>query len=216
MAITRVLGKPSLFITFTANPRWPEIERNLEHGQAPDTRPDLIAIVFKQKLDELLHDLKERHIFGKCIGCVYTIEYQKRGLPHAHILIFLHQDDIPRCAELVQATIPTNDPVLGDIVRTQMTHGPYGAGLMNSPCMRDGKCSKGFPKRWCEETVLNEGSFPEYAQRQDGQTWGRDRLTFDNRWVVPFNPYLTKNYGAHINVEVAKGVHAIKYMLLST
>ena len=216
MAITRVLGKPSLFITFTANPNWPEIKRNLEHGQSSDARPDLIAIVFKQKLEALLYDLKERQIFGKCIGCVYTIEYQKRGLPHAHILIFLHRNDVPRCAEdvdqLVVARVPTHDPVLAEVVKTQMTHGPCGEGFATSPCMRNGRCSKGFPKRWCEATVMTEGTYPEYARPQDGLTWGGERFTFDNRWVVPYNPFLSKKYGAHINVEVAKGVHAIKYL----
>ncbi|POS82138.1 hypothetical protein EPUL_005344, partial [Erysiphe pulchra] len=44
MAITRVLGNPTVFLTFTANPHWPEIRRNLEHSQTPDARPDLIAI----------------------------------------------------------------------------------------------------------------------------------------------------------------------------
>ncbi|POS84862.1 hypothetical protein EPUL_002983 [Erysiphe pulchra] len=35
---------------------------------------------------------------------------------------------------------------------------------------------------------------------------------FDNRWVVPYNPYLTKKYKAHINVEISCGVNAIKYL----
>ena len=33
MAIVRYFGKPSFFITFTANPRWPEIVENLMPGQ---------------------------------------------------------------------------------------------------------------------------------------------------------------------------------------
>lgn len=216
MAITRALGKPSLFVTFTANPNWPEIKRHLEYNQSANSRPDLIAIVFKLKLDALLNDIKKRHVFGKCIGCVYIIEYQKRGLPHAHILIFLHLDDVPQCAEqvdqLVCAQIPTDDPVLGSIVKSQLTHGPCGPRFPNSPCFRNGRCSKGYPRQWCEATVLAENSYPEYARPQNGERWGSERFMFDNRWVVPFNPYLTKKYAAHINVEVARGVHAIKYL----
>ncbi|CEG72552.1 hypothetical protein RMATCC62417_08095 [Rhizopus microsporus] len=34
----------------------------------------------------------------------------------------------------------------------------------------------------------------------------------DNRWVVPYNPYLTKKYKAHINVEVCSSIQAIKYV----
>ncbi|POS84024.1 hypothetical protein EPUL_003772 [Erysiphe pulchra] len=210
-------GKPSLFITFTANPSWPEILQNLEHSQTPDTRPDLLAIVFKLKLDPFLRDIKELDIFGNCIGSMYTIEYQKRGLPHAHILLYLNQDDVPRCAEmvdeLVRAHLLTDDPELASIFKKKPTHGPCGPEFPNAPCMRDGKCSKGYPKRWCENTVLAEDSYPEYTRPNNGTTWGTERFTFDNCWVVPYSPYLTKKYQAHINVEIAQGEHvAIKYL----
>lgn len=155
---------------------------------------------------------------GKCVGNVGSIEYQKRGLPHAHILIYLQDQDVPRTVEdidmIIQARLPTNDPVLADIIKSQMTHGPCGPGYPTAKCMLDGggKCDKGYPKRWCEQTTFVDGSYPEYARPNDGVTWVKNGFTFDNRWVVPFNPYLTKKYNAHINVEVAKGVHAIKYL----
>ncbi len=38
------------------------------------------------KLDELLKDLIIANIFGKVAGYAWTIEYQKRSLPHVHIL----------------------------------------------------------------------------------------------------------------------------------
>ncbi|POS83272.1 hypothetical protein EPUL_004396 [Erysiphe pulchra] len=193
-----------------------EILSQLQHSQSPNSRPDLIAITFKLKLDGLLNDVKEKNVFGKCIGDSLSIEYQKRGLPHAHLISHLHRDDIPRTVEqideLVCAQMPINDPELAAFVKTHLTHGPCGPDFPNAPCMRDGKCSKGFPKRWCERTVLAENSYPEYARPNNGVTWGSDRFTFDNRWVVPFNPYLTKKYSAHINVEVAHGIQAIKYL----
>lgn len=46
MAIVRQFGRPSLFITFTANPKWEEIEKELYLGQKAMDRPDLIARVF--------------------------------------------------------------------------------------------------------------------------------------------------------------------------
>jgi hypothetical protein len=73
MAIVRHFGKPTFFITFTANPRWPEIVRELR-GLQPTDRPDLIARVFRLKVQELIADLRNG-LFGLYAGHVYTIEY---------------------------------------------------------------------------------------------------------------------------------------------
>jgi hypothetical protein len=172
MAITRTLGKPTLFITFTANPQWAEIAAELHPGEQPQHRPELIAIVFKLKLDALLKDIKQKKgIFGSAIGTVYTIEYQKRGLPHAHLLVFLHPQDIPASAEevdeIVSAQLPLDDPELAAIVRRVLTHGPCGPGT-NSPCMQDGRCTKGYPKDFCESTILRDDSYPTYARSNNG------------------------------------------------
>lgn len=88
MAIVRELGKPDLFVTFTCNPKWPEIKDHLFQGQSATDRPDLCCRVFHLKLEALIADLTSG-MFGKVIAYIYTIEYQKRGLPHAHILIIL-------------------------------------------------------------------------------------------------------------------------------
>ena len=50
MAIVRRYGKPDLFITFTCNPKWPEILDSLLSNQTPVDRPDLTTRVFHQKL----------------------------------------------------------------------------------------------------------------------------------------------------------------------
>jgi hypothetical protein len=65
------------------------IVSSLLYGQKPQDRPDFVAGVFKQKLDALIQDIKTYHIFGVPVANVYVNEFQKRGLPHAHILIIL-------------------------------------------------------------------------------------------------------------------------------
>jgi len=37
-------------------------------------------------------------------------------------------------------------------------------------------------------------------------------FVFYNRWVVPYNPYLTMRYQCHINVEVYNSITAVKYL----
>ena len=58
-------GKPDFFLTFTCNPYWEEIQRELLVGQNADDRPDLVSRVFKLKLEALLHDLRKNSILGK-------------------------------------------------------------------------------------------------------------------------------------------------------
>ncbi len=46
LGLTRTYGKPSLFITVTCNPKWPEITRALYEGQTSTDRPDVVWRVF--------------------------------------------------------------------------------------------------------------------------------------------------------------------------
>ena len=41
MAIVRKYGKPDVFLTFTCNPKWPEITASLFPGEKPGDRPDI-------------------------------------------------------------------------------------------------------------------------------------------------------------------------------
>ena len=61
----------------------------------PFNRPDLCARVFKIKFKELMNDLIKNKIFGKVVSNIDVIEFQKRGLPHAHILLILDKEDKP-------------------------------------------------------------------------------------------------------------------------
>ena len=173
MAIVRKMAKPDLFITFTCNPNWIEIKRELLVGQTPTDRPDLCCRVFMLKLKELMKDLYERDVLGKVIGRVQVIEFQKRGLPHAHILLILSAEDKPRSIddydELVCAEIP--DPTLNkelyETVTKCMIHGPCHV-LMDSPCLNADKiCTKKYPKKFVEITVDSNEGYPLYRRRND-------------------------------------------------
>lgn len=64
-----------LFITFTANPSWPDITEILRPEQQTADRPDLVARVFQIKLNCLLKDLTKHGLFGQAKAFVYTIEF---------------------------------------------------------------------------------------------------------------------------------------------
>ena len=71
----------------TCNPNWPEIQNNLLPGQTTQDRPDLVARVFQSRKKQFIHDLIKGEIFGLPVAHLWVIEFQKRGLPHAHILL---------------------------------------------------------------------------------------------------------------------------------
>lgn len=78
MAIVRKFGKPDLFLTYTCNPKSPEILAKLRPGEEPNDRPDLIARVFHIKLDRMLKEMTAGQIFGRVQGAIHVIEFQKR------------------------------------------------------------------------------------------------------------------------------------------
>lgn len=60
---------------------------------------------------------------------MFTIEWQKRGLPHVHLIVLLQDKVRPNDIDTVISTeLPDQqeDPVLYDIVRKNMIHGPCG------------------------------------------------------------------------------------------
>ncbi|KAK9074699.1 hypothetical protein SSX86_003017 [Deinandra increscens subsp. villosa] len=219
MALCKWYGYPDLFITITCNPNWPEIRRCLEDTTiAPNDRPDILCRLFKMKLESLIKDLKEKSIFGKVQAVVYTIEFQKRGLPHAHICLFMHpQYKLPtpdHIDRFISAEIPdeNEDPELYTLVREFMIHGPCGAHNKKAPCMVNGECSKNFPKKFRESTSTDPDGFPLYRRRRGGPTFLKSGAEIDTRYVVPYNKLLLKKYQAHINVEWCNQGNAIKYL----
>ena len=231
MAIVRHYGKPDLFVTMTCNPNWPEIQNSLNPGETAAERPDLCARVFHQKYKQLLDDLTNKNVMGVNLAHCLTIEFQKRGLPHCHILLILAAEDKPKTPEkidkLVCAEIPNraDNPMLHDIIVANNLHGPCGDLNRNSPCMklddRTGrkKCSKEFPKNFNLTTYVNEDSYPEYRRRpptHGGQVATKmvngEPFDYDNRWVVPYNPFLSLKYKCHLNVEVVHSTHSVKYL----
>ncbi len=102
--------------------------------------------MFKIKLKELINDIHKKHILGCTITGIYVIKFQKRGLPHAHILMFFAEDckphtveDVDRMINVELQNLETNRLAHEMVVKCMM-HGPCGAAFPNAPCMEDGKC----------------------------------------------------------------------------
>ncbi|GFW94250.1 ATP-dependent DNA helicase [Trichonephila clavipes] len=214
-------GTPDLFITFTCNPSWPEITVELLPGQVAADRVDLVARVFQQKIKKMMHVIKDVQVFGKVACFMYSIEWQKRGLPHMHLLVWLQTKIRPdQVDSIINAEIPDKeDPILYEVVTKNMIHGPFCNRNRKAPCIVDGKCSKKFPRQMLQETQTGDDGYPLYRHRKpddDGHVVpGRATESgmledVDNSWVVPYSPLLCRIFKAHINVEYCNSVKSIK------
>ena len=85
MTIVLKCSNPDWFITFTCNLLWDDITSEPIIKPKSYRSTDLIVRVFKLRLRELLNDILKRHVLGRPLAHVYTIEFQKRGLPHVHM-----------------------------------------------------------------------------------------------------------------------------------
>jgi len=175
MVIVLKYGKPDVFIKFTCNPRWPEIVNNIPSWLKANDRPDLVARMFHAKLKELMHDTTVNRVFGNVDAYGYTVDFLKRGLPHAHILIILHEDSKLLSADDVDNIVcaclpdPATERRLFNSVTSQMIHGPCGQLNLNSPCMVDNSCSKKYLKEYSEDTVyISDSGYPTYSRPNNG------------------------------------------------
>ncbi|XP_059168222.1 uncharacterized protein LOC131950184 [Physella acuta] len=226
MMYIRKYGNASFFITMTCNPDWPEIQENLFLNQKPYDRPDLIARVFELKRKLFLKYLTGPDgLLGRCIAFIISTEYQKRGLPHLHCLLWLDEETKPRpnvYDQYVQAEIPNplEDAEGHALVLRHMIHGPNCC--VTSPCWKNGACSKRYPKSFAEHTMCGEDSYPVYRRRSVdmggffGYKEGREGTPITSEWVVPHNMQLLKIFNCHLNVEVCTSVKSIKYVVKYT
>ncbi|GJR68313.1 DNA helicase [Tanacetum coccineum] len=102
---------------------------------------------------------------------LYTVEFQKRGLPHCHTLLWVDSASRIRIAKDVDRFIsaellnPRIDPEGYNVVSELMMHVPCGAVRLKAPCMKGDKCSKKFPKKFYQKTFFDENGHVHYRRR---------------------------------------------------
>jgi hypothetical protein len=80
------------------------------------------------------------------LAYAHVTKFQKRGLPHEHLLLVMADEDKLRSPnefdKYISAEISDKDKylVLHDLVCKHMMHGPCGALNDKCTCMKDGEC----------------------------------------------------------------------------
>lgn len=120
----------------------------------------------------------------------------------------LHCADIP---------YPTLHLILYKRVAKCMIHGPCSDLIRNFPCMKDGRCTKVYPKDFWDKIMVSTNDMVLYRKRNNGCTIRpRNGTVIDNCWIVFYNPYLTTIYNYHINVNIWALIRSIKNILIYT
>ncbi|ONL99141.1 Helicase [Zea mays] len=211
------IGKRTVLSTsFIGGPR--DMRRRYMDAMALD-RPDLVVRIFHAKLEELKKRLTKHHILGKIRAYVYVMEFQKRGLPHVHFLLIMQRKYKLTCPDqydhLISAEIPDKKkyPELYKMVIKHMMHGPCGLLNPKCPCTKGrASCENHYPRAFSNATSQGKDSYPIYRRRDDGRKETVRGCELDNRWVVPYNPYLLRLFNCHINVEACGSIKAVKYL----
>ena len=94
MSCIRLYGKPDLFITFTTNPMWPEILRELKKFEKSNDRPDLITRVFNLKLKALCEDLLKNNILGVAVAHLSIVTEQHVQVVQVYAKLVLVQQNV--------------------------------------------------------------------------------------------------------------------------
>ncbi|XP_071700294.1 uncharacterized protein [Rutidosis leptorrhynchoides] len=175
--------------------------------------PDIVARVFRFRVKQFVAFLKD----GKPL-VLYTIEFQKRGLPHYHTLLWLYSSASSPISERIDDYIsaelpdPRTDLAGYAVVSATMMHGPCGIPNLHAPCMEGPTCTKNFPKKYNDKTFFDADGRAYYRRRNTGVYTTRSRVHLDNSYVVPYNRLLCKTFQAHINVECCGSTTLIKYL----
>ncbi|XP_074326495.1 uncharacterized protein LOC141664440 [Apium graveolens] len=141
-----------------------------------------------------------------------------RGLPHIHMLIWLDKDSKKYLKENVDKFVsaelpdPDLDPVGYAAVKEFMIHGPCGLQNPKSPCMKDMRCIRHYPKRYCDSATFDSSGFPIYMRRMQHISVNVHNADLDNQWVVPYNRDLWVKYQCHMNVEICCHARSLKYL----
>jgi hypothetical protein len=119
-------------------------------------------------------------VFGIVLTLIYIVKYQKKKLPHAHIIIFFaggYTFSEPEAIDnLIRAELPNRalDPnrLLTEIVKQVIVHSLYRPLKPDVIYMKKAyanilfTCFKRFSKPFANKTIVNSDGYPEYRRRQ--------------------------------------------------
>ena len=171
-------GPPTFFVTMTCNMNWPEIWSQLHQGQEFMDIPVVVIHMFKQKLALLEQALKT--MFSNAVDllyCINSIEFQKCGVPDAHILLKFCSDHITAANidAVISMEIPSN-PQDASLVQNCTVHRHPPDKPMSKYCQclnKDGQriCHFHYPHALRATTSIDVECCAHYWRHNPDDQW---------------------------------------------
>ena len=200
-------GAPDLMVTLTYGNKWEECECLIERikEECPDFNGSNFGmpycgvdtmLIFKERLSRFSNKNFEEFIkianLPRCIHHVTRLEFQGRGAPHVHILMWLErritEDEIK--SHFFGSEPPDEAEFLKKFVNLQMKH-----TCIPSRC-NSGKnknaCKYGFPKQESDDTHYDEDDHLIYKRSES------------DKYLVEHCPALLLTWGAHAHVHILR------------
>ena len=220
----REWGSPTLFLTFScAEYESPDITEYLRRvndvsasydiGKLCTEDPISVSRKFSLKFHAFFHTvLVKGEVLGKVEHFYWKKEYQARGAPHYHVLLWIGdapvigRDDTDRVLAWIQERITCHlpdkksDPELHRLVTRYQTH------KCSAYCKRRQRCASntfitrwrfGFPRQVCESAKLNSVQDSLKSRNRIYQL----RHTESEVRVNDYNPLLLMLWKANIDVQ---------------
>jgi len=148
------------------------------------------------------------HNVGRQIYNVHSIEFQKRGLPHAHILIKFQADcTLPTEIDtVVSAEIPDDSEDAALVRQFILHHHPSPDRPASTYCQHENadstqSCRFHYPHPLLTITTIDNEGHVHYQRQKQG-----------DEWVVPYCLPLLRKFRCHLNFEVANSPHLFQYL----
>lgn len=218
-AVARAIGHANLFLTVTANPKWPEMNRFPEEI-GKQGHHHLLVRVFRAKMTILLNRIVKEGIFGHVIHYTAVIEWQKMGNVHMHAIFTLAEEDKFTQAEdidkIIWARLPDYDTQrnLYDLTAKFQLHGKCKNNeLLKCWNPKTKKCDMHFPCRCRTDTEYVQiiGKW-FYARPVECTPFVKGGIVYTNEDVVPYCPLLLEDLECHHNLEIVTLGILIKYL----
>jgi hypothetical protein len=156
LALARYLEKPSIWLTITTNPNWPEICSQLQPGQQACDIPTVVCHAFCGQLKKLKQFLQSH--FGGLVYEICVVEFQKQGLPYAHIVVkFQQEPPLSIMDNIISTELPDQftQPELYNKVKRFHIHSAEHLSRPGSYCNQEGQCIYGYPQQITMNTYLD-------------------------------------------------------------